>query len=210
MRDSDRKVLTIAAGKTSPAIVAAGTKIFVENASFPFILAIGGGNQNIVKAGSSIDTGDEPFTSIAIINPSTSAVLKVVIWIGTARVGFNYTAIPGTALVPYWGTFSGVSLVAPSTFVEGGLLTSTGVLFPGVATNAAKYSGKGIAEGNRRKQFVVTNRDPNEAIYISTGDLYVFAAVQPYDDYTLETDCDIRLHGKTSGNAYYIAEIFYL
>ena len=208
MRDSDRKIIKVGAAKADR-IPASGSKIYVESASFPFLIALGSGNLNMVKSGTELDVG-ELFDSIQITNPNTTVALQAVIWVGTSRVFFHYPAIPGTALVPYWGTFSGGSVAAPATFTEGGLLTSAGILFPGIATTAVKYSSKGVPEGARRKQFVVTNRHAVDAIYVTTGDLYVFAAVQPTDDYTLETDADIRLHGKTSGNSYYIAEIFYL
>ena len=206
MRDSDRKVLTIAAGKTAPGIVAAGTKIFVETASFPFILALGGGNQNIVKSGTEIDSDDEPFTSITIINPNTNVDLKLVLWIGTARVKFNYAAVPGTRLVPTTGTFA-VSLTVPSP-VSNPVTVGTSVSFPGVATTAAKYSTRGVPEGARRKQFVVSNRYSVD-LFVTDTSGYIFGICQPNDDYTLECDDDFKLWGLAT-YGYHVAELFYL
>ena len=205
MRDSDRKVLTIAAGK-SDRLVAGGSKVFVESCSFPFILALGGGNNNVVKSGTEIDTGDEPFDNITIINPNTTVVLKIVIWIGTARVNFNYRAVPGTALVVTAGVFS-VSLTLPSP-ISNPVTVGTAASLPGIATTAVKYANAGVPEGSRRKQFVVSNRYTVD-IFITDPGGYVFGICQPDDDYTLETDADFKLWGSAT-YGYYVAEVFYL
>lgn len=207
MKDSYRKLISIGPGRTET-LTATGSKILVETANTPFILALGDANENVVKGGCEIIL-DDTFNSIRVTNPSL-VTLKAAIWIGSARVNFHYPTLPATALVTHWGSLTGTAVTAPTSFVEGGLLTSLGALFPGTATGAVRYSSKGVPEGARRKQFVVSNPSNTEDLYISTGDLYVFAFVTTNGHYTLETDADIRLHGKTSGNTYYVAEIFYL
>lgn len=202
MRDSDRKIIKIGAAKTDR-ISATGEKIYVESASFPFILALGQGNNNVVKSGCEIDAG-ERFDSILIINPNTTVALQAVIWVGSARVFFHYPAIPGTAMVPASGEFAG----SPTGTPPGQLTGVYGITFPGIATGAVKYSNQGIAEGNRRKQFVVTNRSGVEQIYLSDMDGIIFASVGTQDDYTLETDTDFKVWG-TATKPYYVAELFY-
>ena len=201
MRDSDRKIIKIGAGKTDR-ISATGEKVYVESASFPFTLALGQGNNNVVKSGCEIDAG-ERFDSILIINPNTTVALQAVIWVGSARVFFHYPAIPGTALVPTPGVFN-----ATATAFAIPIVLTYAVSFPGIATNAAKYSTKGIAEGNRRKQFVISNRDTTDIIVTDTSGYY-FAIVQPDSDYTLESDCDFLIAGGASQD-YAVAEVFYL
>lgn len=208
MRDSDRKVLTIAAGKTSPGIPCRGSKVFVETCSFPFILALGGGNQNIVKSGTEIDLDEETFDNLTIINPNTTVDLKLVIWIGTARVNFNYAAVPGTMLVVSSGLFT-VALTLPSP-LSNPVTVGTSASFPGVATTAVKYSTRGVGEGSRRKQFVVSNRYTTLDIFITDSNGYTLGICQPNDDYTLETDSDFKLWGTVAATGYYVAEIFYL
>ena len=184
--------------------MASGSKVFVESCSFPFTLALGGGNNNVVKSGTEIDTGDEPFDNITIINPNTTVVLKIVIWIGTARVKFNYAAVPGTRLVQSAGYFSATHVGSSISGFSG----SGAELFPGVATTAAKYANAGVPEGSRRKQFVISNRQAT-LIYATNLSGMAFGVTIQDDDYTLECDDDFKIWGTLSAT-YYVAEIFYL
>jgi hypothetical protein len=166
----------------------------VESATFPFELRIASGNANLVKPGVKLNLDGELFTKIRIRN-ATSLQLDGALWIGTGLVDFLFPFTPPTSLRPTGGSFASGG--------AGGAVT-----FPGIATNAATYSNYGIAQGNRRKQFVVSNKTAND-IFITASDGTVFGVVSPNSDYTLETDSTFKIYG-TNGSAYYVAELFYL
>jgi len=196
VKDTDRKPFTIAGGETEE-ISCYGDKLVVESATFPFELRIASGNANLVKPGVKLNLDGELFTKIRIRN-ATSSRLDGALWVGTGLVDFLFPFTPPTGLRPTTGSFASGGV--------GGAVT-----FPGIATNNATYSTYGIAQGNRRKQFVISNKvsGTGSDIFITTSDGTVFGVVSGNSDYTLETDATFKIYGG-NGNAYYVAELFYL
>lgn len=193
MKDSQRHVKQIPAAR-SVEVSCFGDKLFVESASFPFNLRPGNGNTSAAKNGFELDMQGENFSTLLIQNPNTTTALDAVIWVGSARVKFHFPAIPATALCASKYTIAG-----------GNPLT-----LPGVATSATLYSQVGVAVGQRRKQFVVSNNRSNtNSMTIKDALGNEFAAVEPGTDYTLETDAGIIISG-TNGDIIRAAEIFYL
>ena len=209
MQDSSRHFKTISALQAQEVFPIPGNKIFIVSASAPFGLQFDNGNVNVAAAGMEFER--EAFRHVTIKNLGT-VDLKVAFFVGTARVKFNFPYDPATTIRPSAGAFAGIGF-------------ANRVSFPGIAGSAlvpydATYSDYGIAEGNRRQQFVVSNPDNTDIVIgrLGAGDTdKPFARVSgdgtTVGHYTLNTDNDFYIYQRTAGsgnNNYLVAEKFYL
>jgi hypothetical protein len=177
--------VTVPANQTLP-LRASGKFLVVKEATARFELNVDGKGAFPIEPGWGLDFGSFSFCTLR--NLSITETLTVVISVGQVGSFYNYVRFPGTRL-----------------------LTTTFTLLDGTPTPTSR-AFPGLNNGDRRKQFIISNSDGTRNLEIEDAASGVGGStVFPLSNFTIETDADLIVRNNVDGDNANIrvSELFY-